>query len=129
MEFDEKVYEQIMSEILEKKLVLEDGYDGGDVMSSSRIKLSPDSSYYLFRESYPELNDYYDMKYDVHVVYYAIMHYHNIECKKLYESQGKVFEMDVVKDVEALVESLHDMERKYSVRKIEQMKKRCKNNK
>ena len=129
MEFDDEVYVRIADELLEKKLVLDDGYDGGSDMSSSRIKISPNSSYYLFRESYPELNDYYDMKYDVHVVYYAIMRYHNIECKKLYESQGKEFEMDVAMNVEELVDYLHGVERVYSARKIEQTKKRCKNNK
>ena len=126
MEFDDEVYVRIVNELLEKKLVLDDGYEIVSELSLSNVMVNPSSSYCHFRRSYPELNDYYDMKYDLHVVYYAIMYYHNVEWKKFYEERGEEFKIDVAMNVEELVDYLHDMERKYSVRKIENMKKICK---
>ena len=127
MNFSDDVYDSIMNEIRDMEVYTAEHPDPTskvDVLIAAR---RPMMTYFYFRNTFPRLNDEYDMKYDVHVVYYAMHHYH----QKYHYSKDKFGRKVAYRpyELEDIPRYLRSCEEKYLEEKMSSMRRGIKNKK
>ena len=123
MNFSDDVYDTIMNEIKDVEVYTDGPTDKVKWLIGSRLAMM---TYFFFRNSFPRLNDEYDMKYDAHVVYYAMHHYH----QKNYYSRNKFTGRKVIShpyELEDVPRYLRSCEEKYLEQKMLIMRNGMKN--
>ena len=126
MNFSDDVYDSIMNEIRDMEVYTAEHPDPTckiDVLIASRRSMM---TYFYFRNAFPRLNDEYDMKYDVHVVYYAMQRYHQIHYYSRNKFTGKIVE-EIPCKLENIARNLQSCEEKYLEQKMLIMREGMKN--